>query len=45
MLFLVISIVFLFIFLIAFFGDYEEKTNKKDYKYMKKICNRKEGKK
>ena len=45
MLFLVISIVFLFLFIIAFFGDYEEKTNKKDYKYMKKICNKKEGKK
>ena len=42
MLFILIGTVFLFIFLIALFGDYENKELKKDYKYMNKICGNKE---
>lgn len=37
MLFILISLVFLFIFFIALFGDYEEKKIKKEYKYMEEI--------
>lgn len=39
MLFVLIGVVFLFIFFIALFGDYENKEVKKDYKYMEKILN------
>ena len=37
MLFVLIGVVFLFIFFIALFGDYENKEVKKDYKYMEEI--------
>lgn len=40
MLFIIIGIVFSFIFFIAFFGDYEEKRKKREYKYMEKIIGR-----
>lgn len=39
MLFILIGTVFLFIFFIALFGDYENKKLKKDYKYMEEILN------
>lgn len=39
MLFILIGLVFLFIFFIALFGDYEEKKLKKEYKYMEEILN------
>lgn len=41
MLFILIFIVFLFIFFIAIFGDYENKELEKDYKYMEEILRRK----
>lgn len=37
MLFILISLVFLFIFYIALFGDYEQEELKKDCKYMEEI--------
>lgn len=37
MVFILIGFVWLFIFLVAFFGDYEEKELQKDYKYYKEI--------
>ena len=42
MLFILIFIVFLFIFFIAIFGDYENKELEKDYKYMEEIWGNKE---
>ena len=42
MLFILIFIVFLFIFFIAIFGDYENKELEKDYKYMEEILGNKE---
>lgn len=39
MLFVLIIIVFIFIFYISLFGDYESKELKKDYKKMEEILN------
>lgn len=36
--FLVITIVFILIGLIAFYGDYETKEMEQDYEYFKKLC-------
>lgn len=33
-------LVFIIIFLIAFFGDYESKEIEKDYEYFKEVCSR-----
>jgi hypothetical protein len=44
LLFIFIIFVFFCLYLLSFFGNYEEKEKAKDYEYYKQITNRKEGK-